>query len=435
MSNADNIRQYKTLSPLLKKDIIEVSKQFRERSNTYTINHDSVDGNKMPDDIYVNQTEIGHFGNKNFESGIDEEFELYQNLEPPRKISDDTSPTFSKKKPKPPPKPRKHKKCKAQGNVLGNHSSKEKHNKSNKGSSNISKQICMFESKDDKSVIKASALVSTDTENVYMNTLNLPDDEKAKKRCPDTEDLYMPMDKCASITSYVQMDNNKYDRKKVISDTQLEYRIYGDTSNAKVKQTEKNKYTCMDRRKQFEMSRRTNPDISKLCASLHTKGDNVCMYERLDYLYVYDLNPDALRMNAHPFIRRKEKATSIPCLCPGHDGISPKINPKKDKTKDVDASQLVYYSCEDIYVHFDNNKVYSSLSDLSQIENRNIRESVVSNIDASGNALAGKNVVFKPFADETPKTDKEKTKTAFSKKMSVIKKKFDQMKVLFTDWE
>ncbi|KOB70264.1 Ankyrin repeat and sterile alpha motif domain-containing protein 1B, partial [Operophtera brumata] len=49
--------------------------------------------------------------------------------------------------------------------------------------------------------------------------------------------------------------------------------------------------------------------------SMHVRGVSGCLFESYDYLYIYELNPRTLRENVHPFIKKKEKATPMPCVC------------------------------------------------------------------------------------------------------------------------
>ncbi|CAB3251632.1 unnamed protein product [Arctia plantaginis] len=97
--------------------------------------------------------------------------------------------------------------------------------------------------------------------------------------------------------------------------------------------------------------------------SFHLKGDVGCLYGSNEYLYIYEINPKTLRGNAHPFIRKKERASPMPCYC--HE--DPKKEEKmfqKNKPKQSSAGQLVFYSCEDIYVPMNREDIYSSLNDL-----------------------------------------------------------------------
>lgn len=454
VSNADPVRNYRTISPSLKQDIIEQSKKMRDRftfesspeysnlEETLKTNNPSVDYQ-----LYDNVESCSHKDNEDIEELIDDnQYEVYQNVDVPTiTISESDSSQQRKLKPPVPPKPPKSK----NGDILSDESEKEFSKKSNTFTKDIKQQQIMLEIKCKLGLKESNSLNCIDSykpndkkvfpfrklsDSVSLNTaINLPDDEKVKKISPLSDDLYMPMDKVSSLPTNIE--NKQNPRKKVFSDAS-EYDFAGKYCHHSKNETiNDSMYVPMDRRKQFQ-NRRSIPDLSKHCVSVHTKGDHCCIYEPLDYLYHYELNPNALRNNAHPFIRTKERANSIPCICQGHDGVTPKINPKREKKKDVDASQLIYYSCEDIYVQI--TKDYCSANDsqkdeeTEQLPNDINKHTEVNVLD---DAIQSGNVVFKPFNENPSVTEPENKRNSVSKKILVLKKKFDQVKVLFTDWQ
>lgn len=441
MSNAETVRNCSTLTPSLKKDIIEASQQYRERSFSYSTNNKEAYLSVETQLVYVNQLQIRRSSREHCENDDDQELELYENLESSfRSSSDDSSSVQYKRKPKPLPKP-----------MISKTSIPNLNDELlNELSKSISKKVGLLKSKDRQFVETNDTSLDIVDSNMdigkkdpirklsdialYANTfMNLPDDEKAKKNDPASEVIYMPMDKHSYTASYVEMNEHENEKRKhVFLNTQA---ISSAADYDNIKYVNKfdlvgiNQYVCMDHRKLHQMRRSIPDNLSKHCESIHTKGDCVCIYEPLDYMYIYELSPDALQKNSHPFIRRKEKANSIPCLCSGHDGIAPKIKARKKIKNELDKSQLLFYSAEDIYVDF--NKKETPKSDLKNTD-KSHEESKLADVVKNDNVSNHTTMTSEDFLSFKPFNT---VVSGNSRKLTVFKKKVEQIKNLFTDWE
>lgn len=153
--------------------------------------------------------------------------------------------------------------------------------------------------------------------------------------------------------------------------------------------------------------------------SSHLRGDDGCIYGSLDQLYIYALNPNALRENVHPFIKTKEDAGPVFCHCP-------KNTSKIEKASDRD----VFYSCEDI-------NIYTNINPI--IEN-NKSTDVDSNIkDENYPGYVFERFDKKASSDNADKDIKKDTNTSitnssFKKTGCVFRKKLKHLGQLFLDW-
>lgn len=160
---------------------------------------------------------------------------------------------------------------------------------------------------------------------------------------------------------------------------------------------------------------------------VHTRGDLGCLYEPLDYSYIYELNPRTYRGNYHPFIKTKQKAKPMPCYC--HEDPEREAKVQRKLNGQLGGSQLVYYSCEDIYVSMKNkDDIYTSLNDLSIYGNKQMDEVVDNNADYEGRVLHK----FEDGDFNVP--DHDKAATMDSKMSCLLKKKLTQVKQLLADW-
>lgn len=278
-----------------------------------------------------------------------------------------------------------------------------------------------------------------DAGNIYENlSQNLPDDEKVKSESKQNSII---------TTDYISMNG----KQKFNPPTEITYTDYDKNKTYDVP-VENLKTLCemsetdntlgyIQMVNKDHHKRMSNPDIST-CQSktdlVHLRGDMNCIYGSLDYLYIYELNPGTLRGNVHPFTRTKHKANPMPCYCHEDPDREKKIQ-KRIKGRGLGGSQLVYYSCEDIYEPMKNNEgIYTSLNDLSGFSNRRNAENVQSLSNVSPNCVdefEGK--VFRKFTDEPPaptgSSDSNKASMC-DDKISIIKKKTMQAKQFFFDW-
>lgn len=175
------------------------------------------------------------------------------------------------------------------------------------------------------------------TELIYENLRsNMPDDMKAHMYTGDTsESQYLPMQPIRrSLRKRFASDfvPTKF-RTDVRTDRVINERISLSYD-----------YVSVDELSDFNFKEKNLPRTLSIpncfmfgesSRSMHLKGDLGCRHESDEYLYFYVLNPRTIRENVHPFIRKKEKATPMPCYC-------------GDTSTDVDNSQVLYFSCENM---------------------------------------------------------------------------------------
>lgn len=247
-------------------------------------------------------------------------------------------------------------------------------------------------------------------ENTQTFTNNISDDEKVKNAYSDDPELdttptYFPM-----IGLRLQHQRSTIN---VCGHSCDNIDTYDDVSYVKMEGK-----TIRDRR----LSNPVYLSMERLKTdSFHLKGDVGCLYGSNEYLYIYEINPKTLRGNAHPFIRKKEKASPMPCYC--HE--DPKKEEKmfrKNKPKQSSGSQLVFYSCEDIYVPMNREDIYSSLNDL---KNDNVQFHRKQSRDEAK--------INKPTSQENVNMSYQ-SHTLDSRTRSLLRKKVFQVKQLLTDF-
>lgn len=273
-----------------------------------------------------------------------------------------------------------------------------------------------------------------DTDNIYENlSQNLPDDEKVKTELFDIKNnsstnMYMSMDGYRPFQCNTTIADSVCDKNET-------YDIVLEDVNNISENIENNtdlSYVTMTPNKQ-PLKRMSNPDYVSCQHKtdlVHLRGDVGCLYGSLDYLYIYEINPGTIRGNCHPFTKTKQKANPMPCYCHEDPDRNMKIQ-RKINGRGLGGSQLVYYSCEEIYVPMQNKEdIYTSLNDLSSKRINDADENAKCVVDYS---VDGK-VLFKFDDDELNEPNQYKAATMDSKMTYILKKKMTQVKQLIADW-
>lgn len=140
--------------------------------------------------------------------------------------------------------------------------------------------------------------------------------------------------------------------------------------------------------------------------SMHERGVSGCIFESYDYLY--ELNPRTVRENVHPFIKKKEKATPIQCVCRDLRKLKKKVKPG------IDNSQMLYYSCENM------------AEDEAHYDSVEIELFDVPGPDDS---------VFTPHDDSNGTSTEQAVGGHLKRKLTgIFQKKVTQIKQLVVDW-
>lgn len=238
-------------------------------------------------------------------------------------------------------------------------------------------------------------------EDIYQNvSRNLPDDAKVKSKSMDLLDAppgdsYVIMGSFKSLArqrSTINFDGSSCDNLDIY-----------DTS-----------YVTMNGKTHHK--RKSNPDYVSMnrlkSDSVHVRGDVGCLYGSLDYMYIYELNPKSIRGNEHPFIKKKEKATPMPCYC--HEDLNKDVKMlQKNKCKQKSGSQLVYYSCEDIY------GTYNGCKNGSTVKKENEEDQYETFPDRRGLTAS--------YQGQLDSIEPRHSG-------SLLKKKYTQVKQLISDW-
>lgn len=226
-------------------------------------------------------------------------------------------------------------------------------------------------------------------ETVENSQTNIPDDVKVKM-----SDNY-------GFSGYVSMDRTETKRRKSASDL-LNHENKFRMSN----------FSTMHSVKRNLRSHKPNTQ------SCHIKGDEGCIYARMDPMYIYAINPDCETGNAPPFVRTNEKTDPLPCFCPKNAWGTQRV-----------AENEVFFSCEDIYVNF-----------------CRVDECADGTIDAN-NADNADGSIFRDLVDSTSvdddnvsyivekfENDNDDDDTDSRSSGSLFKRKMHQLKRFLTDW-
>lgn len=100
-----------------------------------------------------------------------------------------------------------------------------------------------------------------------------------------------------------------------------------------------------------------------LSGSYHIKGSNGCVYGSSEE--IYSLNPDVYNRDVHPFIKCTKKTEDYPCFCQKKTAQNIEMVSNIRKS----SSDLVYYSCENIYDSLEN-KEYSKQNEAKETVNQ-----------------------------------------------------------------
>lgn len=232
-------------------------------------------------------------------------------------------------------------------------------------------------------------------ENVKHNQTNVPDDVKVK------------MSDNFGVAGYVAMKRIETKRRKSASD------VLNNDNKLNM-----STYATMHAVKKIDNWSKRNLRIYKPnTESCHIKGDEGCIYGRMDPMYIYSINPDCVTGNAPPFLRTKEKTDPLPCFCPKNAWGTQRL-----------AEKEVFFSCEDIYVNV------CSMIECSRVSN----DTIVDNTD---------DPIFRDIVDSTRVDDDdvsyiiekfenedEGSDTDSRSSDSLFRKKILQLKRFLTDW-
>lgn len=236
--------------------------------------------------------------------------------------------------------------------------------------------------------------VSAVYENLNLDQTNVPDDVKVKM-----SDIY-------GLGGYVAMDRKETKRRKSASD------LLNTDSNLHM-----NTSRTMHRMKRTDWSNGNRRSYKPNTESCHIKGDEGCIYGRMDPMYIYSINPDCVTGNAPPFFRTKEKTDPLPCFCPKNAWGTQKITEKE-----------VFFSCEDIYVYVCSmNECSGGTIDADHAEDPIFRDIVDSTrVDDDNDNVS---YIIEKFenVDDDDDTDSRSSSSLFRKKLQ-------QLKRFLTDW-
>lgn len=232
--------------------------------------------------------------------------------------------------------------------------------------------------------------VSKVYENVKLDQTNVPDDVKVK------------MSDILGLGGYVAMDRKETKRRKSASDLV--------NNDSKL-----NNYTSMHRIKRINWSNRNRYSSKPNTESCHIKGDEGCIFARMDSMYIYSINPDCETGNAPPFLRTKEKTDPLPCFCPKNAWGT-----QKEKE--------IFFSCEDIYVNVCSmNECSGGIIDANHVDDPIFRDILDSTrVDDDNDNVS---YIIEKFenVDDNDDTDNKSSSSLF-------RKKIQQLKGFLTDW-
>lgn len=153
--------------------------------------------------------------------------------------------------------------------------------------------------------------------------------------------------------------------------------------------------------------------------TVHLRGDVGCIFDDSEYQYIYELNPNTIRTNVKPFVRKRERVEPMPCYC--HEDPNRYI-----KVIDLVTKKRKGVSTEEIYVDM-TGIVYG-------VPNNSASEGDVTNIPSNEKDIEkmdddNEDLVVKLFTEN----DKDNTDSEDKKNIpNVIMKKFSLLKQLFT---
>ncbi|CAH1634785.1 unnamed protein product [Spodoptera littoralis] len=255
-------------------------------------------------------------------------------------------------------------------------------------------------------------------DNIYENvSRNLTEDDDTNPEYDGPKTDYVIMDK---------FNHQQFHRSATISGSVAKYEIFSKTTENFETGSEGNyeDYVSMSGTQHNEKSLSVQLNKTDL---VHLRGDIGCIYEPPEYLYIYEINPQTYRGNVHPFTKKKQKAKPMPCYCHEDPDREEKIRERINRARHSDGSQLLYHSCQDIYVAMKSKEgIYSSLNDLSTDRDIGSNEridvndaSVVQRYDNNENNESNENI----------ESNQDQTRVT-----GILKKKMTHFKQLFVDW-
>lgn len=233
-----------------------------------------------------------------------------------------------------------------------------------------------------------------DVSDVYENVEhNVPDDVKAKKWN-------------IGMGDYVTMDSKKTKRRKSASDLL--------NNDSKLSNMSTYATMCIIKRTEC-LSNRNLRSYKPNTESCHIKGDEGCIYGRMDPKYIYSINPDCVTGNAPPFVRTKEKTDPLPCFCPKNAWGTQRV-----------AEKELFFSCEDIYVNVCSLNECSGGTIGADNADDPIFRDIVDSTRVDDDTVS---YVIEKFENDAEDSDTDSRSSA-----SLIRKKLQQLKRLVTDW-
>lgn len=237
--------------------------------------------------------------------------------------------------------------------------------------------------------------VSEVYENIKYNQTNVPDDVKVK--IFDTRGLGPDL----------VMDFIKTKRRKSASDV-LNNENKVNTST----------YATMHPIKRIDQwSNRKLCNYKPNTESCHIKGDEGCIYSRMDSMYIYSINPNCVTGNAPPFLRTKEKTDPLPCFCPKNAWGTQRVTEKE-----------VFFSCEDIYVNVCSMLECTGGTKDTTVDNTGdpIFRDIVDSTRVDDDSVS---YVIEKFRNDDKDSDTDSISSG-----TLFRKKLQQLKRFLTDW-
>lgn len=263
-----------------------------------------------------------------------------------------------------------------------------------------------------------------DKDNIYENV-----NSKQSQDVVDTN--------TATKNDYVTMNgNNNFHRSHTFTGTSIKPDILA-------KSLENNEYDCEHREDYVTMSsaglqeRSLSVQLNKTDL-VHLRGAFGCIYESLDYSYIYELNPLASSGKGQPFTKTKQEIKPMPCYCHEDPDREKKVQRKIiDRARQMGGSQNTYFSCEEIYVTMKNKEgIYSSLNELNAgyIKPNKIDEDEKESTWIDYTAKNDASLLYKFDDTEFNESNQAKSSTLDAKMGGILKKKLCQVKQLLSDW-
>lgn len=244
---------------------------------------------------------------------------------------------------------------------------------------------------------------------------NNPDNDNIETFVEDPENIYLPIRK---DEIYMPMRGKPY-RRMSFGDTLYmarKYSVSSDYVNLKSDVKNRCKGSSYNYTRVKSIPEGFHFGLNCKPYSMHIRGVSGCLFEEIDYKYVYELNPTAIQNNEYPFTKKRQKESDMPCYCKDLSNY---------KDYDVVKSQNLYYSCEKVCPEKEDSE-YTYVGDLKNPSKFYKVKGAV-----------GNNMVLKRINNTESALDDTSTEhpdSSDKKPTGMIKKKINQIKQLVTDW-